>query len=316
MSTGHHENGSDRQAEERLIALDLTAKQRSRFSQETGLACRALQASPVGYISMALAARSLRAGRPPVNIRAPFLLELTEAQQRRLQRDLGTSVSALLVDPDLPGLEFSESWSDNFPPFSLGRLCVAPHHTPEHPEGDVEVIRLVTEHCIKGVFGTGHHPTTVLAAQLLETWLEPRASVADIGTGSGILAIAAARLGAGEVLALDRDRGAADLAQQNIQLNQVTDRVVVRHRELEADGDGPFDLVIANLFPSILIQLAASFASIVRLGGTLIISGVVSKRIDEIAAVVESASFQTLEHVSDAGWAARALQRRTLCRYD
>jgi ribosomal protein L11 methyltransferase len=136
-------------------------------------------------------------------------------------------------------------------------------------------------------------------------------TVADIGTGSGILAIAAIRLGASRILALEIDEGAVECARRNVQVNDLTDRVVVAHREIDNDRDGVFDLVLANLFPSILIDKAPVLGKAVRHGGVLIMSGVVCKRINEVGAIVESVGFQILEELSMGGWAARAMRRQT-----
>jgi len=127
-------------------------------------------------------------------------------------------------------------------------------------------------------FGDGSHPTTRSSVAMLERLVGSGDRVADVGTGSGVLAIAAALLGAGRVLAFESDEVAAQVAEENLQLNRVQDRVRLHHLEVgpqDLASMGPFQGIVANLEPGILLPLAEGFlAALADAGGWLVVSGV------------------------------------------
>lgn len=122
-------------------------------------------------------------------------------------------------------------------------------------------------------FGTGGHATTALCLELLEKYLQPGMRVADVGTGTGILAIAAAKLGAREVLAVDDDPLAVKIAQGNIERNGVADRVQARVGDGFHALSGSFDLIVCNIISGFLIATAPQVPPLLNAGGVYIISG-------------------------------------------
>lgn len=127
----------------------------------------------------------------------------------------------------------------------------------------------------KGAFGSGEHETTVSCLAFLEKLPEIRgAEVLDLGSGTGILAIAAARLGAGRVVALDIDPLAAESCLDNLRLNNVEDRVQVVCGELASLHEGTYDLFLANIYADVHLALADRMVSMTRPGGLLILSGI------------------------------------------
>lgn len=155
-------------------------------------------------------------------------------------------------------------------------------------------------------FGTGIHPTTQLCLRTLERLLQPGARVLDLGTGSGILAIAAAKLGCGPILAVDRDPIAIDAARANIRRNRLGARIVVREGTL-GPGMGPYDLILANLLAPVLRELAGMLAQALAPGGVLIASGVLSEQAGEITAALEAAGLRFVEQVGEGDWIALVL---------
>jgi ribosomal protein L11 methyltransferase len=162
---------------------------------------------------------------------------------------------------------------------TVGAITVAPPwDLPSTPGPHVIVIHPSTG------FGTGHHETTRLCLALLqETPLAGR-RVLDLGTGSGVLAIAAWRLGAADVEAIDYDEDAIANAMENLRLNIGADAVALRRADLRVDAVGPADVVTANLTGALLIAQAARIASLVRPGGTLILGGILDTELDAVAA--------------------------------
>jgi ribosomal protein L11 methyltransferase len=152
------------------------------------------------------------------------------------------------------------------------------------------------------VFGTGTHPTTRLALELLEDRVRDGDRVLDIGTGSGILAIAAARLGAREVVAVDTDPAAAAVARGNVASNELTGVVQVREGSIEAAERKPHDLVVANILAPVLERLAPGVARLLRPGGLWIVSGVIASRAAAVITTIGATGFRMEEERAEGDW--------------
>ena len=205
--------------------------------------------------------------------------------------------------------EWAERWGGGEPRRVTSRIVVAPlGRAVERRDGDI-VVRFE----VGPAFGTAEHPTTRGCLQLLEAVLRPRDRVVDIGTGSGILAIAAARLGAASVLALEADALSCASARRNVVANRVADRVEVRERTV-----GPADLrtlarldvVLANLEAGVLDRLLPGLRRVLARSGSLVVAGVTG---GEKPTLLRSAAAVGLEPhlVQDVdGWWCAALRRR------
>jgi ribosomal protein L11 methyltransferase len=221
---------------------------------------------------------------PTVVVRALFE---ADADPHALATALATTCG-----PDLPAPAFERiadkawerEWLRDFRPMRFGRrLWVCPGGMPA---GDPEAIRIELDPGL--AFGTGTHATTAMCLE----WLDglPPATVADAevidcGCGSGILAIAALKLGARRVTAMDIDPQALLATAQNVERNQVADRV-----QITADpeiGDRPADILLANILAGPLVELAARFAGLVRSGGLLALSGLLLDQADAVAAAYQ-----------------------------
>ena len=188
---------------------------------------------------------------------------------------------------------WSEQWRSAFPPQKIGkRLVIAPTWDDIVPEPAEVLIRLDPGMA----FGTGQHPTTQLALELLETTIKEADVVADIGTGSGILAIAAAKLGAKRVDAVDLDVTTIPIAQSNIQLNKV-ESVIRLHQ-----GDGlnalerqKYPLIVANILTKVLLPMIPICPKFLEPAGRLILSGILATEASQIEVQLEANGFQVLE---------------------
>ena len=167
------------------------------------------------------------------------------------------------------------------------------------------------------VFGNGSHPTTRLCVAALEKYLRPGQRVFDLGTGSGILAIAAARLGAESVLAVDLSPIAAETARHNVEANQAEQCVRVECGSLDfvqssENRQPPFDVVTANLLTPILLEMLASGVSdVLRPGGLMIASGFPQHHLPAIKKSALAVGLRTLEHRQLEGWSRIVLRKRT-----
>jgi ribosomal protein L11 methyltransferase len=169
-------------------------------------------------------------------------------------------------------------------------------------------------------FGTGLHPTTRLCLAAIERWAgegrlvrggarDGRARLLDVGCGSGILAITACLLGAGEALGIDTDPLAVEATRANARRNRVARRLRARRGSLPAAA-GPFDLVAANLVASLLVALAVDLAAELAPGGRLIASGIFVDREADVREALESAGLPVVRRDGEGDWVALESQRR------
>ncbi|WP_345789037.1 50S ribosomal protein L11 methyltransferase [Salsuginibacillus halophilus] len=158
-------------------------------------------------------------------------------------------------------------------------------------------------------FGTGTHPSTVLSLQLMEQYVTKNDEVIDIGTGSGILSIAAAKLGAKQVTALDVDEVAVYSACENIRLNDVNEQITVQQNDLlEAVGTQEADVVVANLLADIILRLTPDVHRVIRPGGCFISAGIIGRRKQDVIDAFEREGFQVLRTAEVEDWVAIAVQ--------
>jgi ribosomal protein L11 methyltransferase len=162
---------------------------------------------------------------------------------------------------------------------TVDAITVAPPWDAAAPDAG----HLVVIHPSTG-FGTGHHETTRLCLRLLQQVRVQGRRVLDLGTGSGVLALAAWRLGAREIEALDDDEDAIVNARENLALNNATDAISLRRADLRHDALAPADVVTANLTGAMLVTHAPMLAGLVADGGTLILSGLLATEADAVAA--------------------------------
>ena len=151
-------------------------------------------------------------------------------------------------------------------------------------------------------FGTGQHQSTRLCLGLLAEVIQGGERVLDVGTGSGILAVAAVKLGAASVLARDIDPLAVDAARQTVRQNRISELVDVEEGSVPLDEQ--FDVVTANLTADILQYLANDLAGALKLGGRLIASGLVGARRDEVVAGLSDCGLRLLDDRSEDEWRA------------
>jgi ribosomal protein L11 methyltransferase len=157
-------------------------------------------------------------------------------------------------------------------------------------------------------FGTGHHATTRLCLAALQTLDLTGASVLDVGTGSGVLAIAARRLGAASALGVDTDPDAIQSALENLPLNPEVDQVAFERRELGRDDLPTADLVMANLTGALLCRTAPTLIELVHVGGHLVVSGLMRHERDEVRAALTEMAL--VWEAQEDEWVGLCLQRR------
>ena len=195
--------------------------------------------------------------------------------------------------------DWAEAWRQYFHTIRVGkRVVVKPTWEKyERKAGDV-----VVEVDPGMAFGTGNHPTTQLCLRALEKYVRPRRVAVDFGTGSGILAIAAAKLGASLVIAFDCDDTAVRAARANVQQNNLEERIEVH----KSDGLGfincRVDLVTANLVAETIMGQSQALADLLKTGGVLIASGITADRSVEVEQSLRNAGFDIAEILTQDEW--------------
>jgi ribosomal protein L11 methyltransferase len=236
-------------------------------------------------------------------------VSLTSEQKEQIRQVTGNVFSSLRIVPDDVPVTYNESWDDAIP-IRVGRtMVIKPADRPYETSHAAQIIELpVGDSSKQGVFGTGRHPSTQLSLILLEEYVESGDRVLDLGTGSGILAVAAAKLGASEVLALDIGAAAVAIAQETVSLNNLANVVEVGQGSIESAAPS-FDLVVANIFPKVIIELAPNLAMTIRHGGVLITSGSVVTRAKETANAVCAAGFSLAEQRPQDNWVGMVFRK-------
>lgn len=207
--------------------------------------------------------------------------------------------------------DWAEEWKRGLKPRRVGeRLVVTPTWAePETRAGDI-VLAIDPEMA----FGTGEHASTRGALRLTEAAVRGGDRVLDVGSGSGILAIAAARLGAAEVLAVECDADALENAHDNIARNGVADRVefvqgLVDLEYLKRLGDGRFEVILGNVLSGVLRPLLPGFHDALTPGGRVVLAGIMEHEADEVIEAAEAAGFELVREDLEEEWWAGLVAR-------
>ena len=205
--------------------------------------------------------------------------------------------------------DWADAWRAFFPVMRIGRRIVIRPTWREHATRSDDVVLALDPGM---AFGTGLHPTTRLCLAALERVADEGrvvgARVLDVGCGSGILAIAALKLGGSTALGVDTDPSAVEATTANAVRNELDRRLVAREGSLPS-GQAPFDVVLANLVAGVLIQLAWSLHAELVPGGTLIASGIFIDREAEVRVAFEAVDLHVAARSAEGDWVAMEFRR-------
>lgn len=208
---------------------------------------------------------------------------------------------------DIPFQDWTESWKENFKLFHLTKnIIIKPDWEAYQPKNDEIVITISP----KMAFGTGHHETTQLVMMMLQKYLKKGHHVLDAGTGSGILAILAAKLGAIEITAFDNDPVALENTKENFSLNSIELKPRIICGTLDDIQKSKNDIILANIDRNVLLDLPEKFIDFLKPGGILILSGLLSRDEDKILTTYEEFNWQVLEKDQKGAWLALALTHK------
>ncbi|MCS6842329.1 MAG: 50S ribosomal protein L11 methyltransferase [Roseiflexus sp.] len=270
----------------------------------------------------------------PVTVRTYLALD-DSAEETRARIEQGLWLLGMIrpVGPlqvrQIEEEDWANAWKRYYSIQRIGaRIVIVPSWLDYQPLPNDLVVRLDPGMA----FGTGLHPTTQLCLIELERHVAPGMHVLDLGCGSGILSIAAARLGAARVLALDTDPIAVAATRANVALNDMTDRIIVAEGSLgrgaslghwlhpKTDSHAalppllpvslpnetllPFDLIVANIIARVLVEVAPDFVVALRPGGILISSGIVADREPDVVAAYAAVGLEAVSRRQDGDWVA------------
>lgn len=206
----------------------------------------------------------------------------------------GSRAAVTSVDDDT----WADAWRAHAEPVVAGAITVVPTWC-DIPDDPGTMIRLDPGRA----FGSGSHPSTRLMLGLLPSLVTPGSRVLDVGTGSGVLAVTAAVLGAGQVIGIDIDTASAPVARSNAELNGVADRCTFSTDTVDRMNE-PFDVVLANILPGTLLRLAEDLVARLEPGGRLALSGIPSGDAERVAVAFGG---RQLARVDEDDWAALVL---------
>ena len=216
--------------------------------------------------------------------------EVSLARLKALVQELALSMEVSA----LPETDWEESWKDNYPPVELGEsVVILPYWLADSYDGGRKPVILDP-----GLtFGTGNHPTTQMVVEAMEHMLKPGAACLDLGSGSGILSLAALRLGAGSAVGVDIDPKAEDIARENAAYNgfaapeftALTGNVTTDKPLMDRLSKSSYDMVLVNIVADVIIGLAPVLPKFMNENTDLICSGILCDRLDEVVAAIQKA---------------------------
>ena len=227
---------------------------------------------------------------------------ILEAQLLRLKQTINMTYKVIYHDIDEQ--DWAESWKKYFYTEKITeKLVIKPSWRDYAPKPN----EIILEIDPGMAFGTGTHPTTRMCIKLIEKMINPKDSFLDVGTGSGILMIAAAKLGAAKMMGIDTDEVAVSVAEQNLLKNHINpDIFEVKTGNLVSGVIGRFSLVTANILSEIIVELLDDIHAVLEKNGIFICSGIIKSKQEMIEKKLTAMGFEVIETAIEEDWVAIA----------
>ncbi len=231
-----------------------------------------------------------------------ILSERLEDIRKNSDLKLGSLETGVSVIDDA---DWVNEWRKYYKPIKVGGVVIVPSWIKYEKESDERIVKIEPGMA----FGTGTHESTHMCIELL-TSLDPTGkTVLDIGTGSGILGITAAVMGAKEVYMYDIDDIAVKAAKENAKLNGVEDKTFVENANLLEKNGGKGDIVLANITADVLISLSKSLTDNIRADAAIILSGIIKSRREDVVTAYEERGYRVVKLVEDGEWNALLMEK-------
>jgi len=218
----------------------------------------------------------------------------------KLHWDIASRIFYREVDEE----DWAESWKAYFWPEKLTDILVVKPTWREYTAAEGEIVIEIDPGM---AFGTGTHPTTALCIGMIQKYIQPEDTFLDVGTGSGILMIAAAKLGASRLVGIDTDTVACDIATQNLLLNRIdANRFNIRTGSLVNAVTEKFQRISANILSEVILELLDDVRRVMAPGGIMICSGIIEANRNKVVEKMQSTGFEIMDVQSKEGWVAIA----------
>jgi ribosomal protein L11 methyltransferase len=227
-----------------------------------------------------------------------------EVALNRLQATAG--ISADVIYSRIDEQDWAEAWKEYFWPVKITETIVV---KPSWRNYDARPQEIVIEIDPGMAFGTGTHPTTALCMRMIENHLEVGETFLDVGTGSGILMIAAAKLGAGDVFGVDNDAVAVRVARQNLLANDIHGYGLTAGNLVD-EINRPFDVVAANILAEVILDLLPDVVSVIKAKGLFICSGIITAKKDAVLLGLHDNGFEAVDILEKDDWVAIAARKK------
>ena len=202
------------------------------------------------------------------------------------------------VTREVDGDEWVENWKKHYKPIKINNVVICPEW--------IDYVKSAGETVVKidpgMAFGTGEHETTTICIELMQEYLKKDDIVIDVGCGSGILGITAARLGARKCMLTDIDSIAVRSAQLNAKLNNVGGKIHAALSDLLDNNKEKADLIISNITADVLLVLAPQIKKNIKKGGTIILSGIISEKLEQVKNFYTAAGFEFVKQINKNDW--------------
>tara|TARA_B100001750_G_C15522560_1_gene613460 strand:+ start:4908 stop:5810 length:903 start_codon:yes stop_codon:yes gene_type:complete len=231
--------------------------------------------------------------------------DLTESRKQEIQIAVAliSKIAHLspLKEQIIQNNDWMNYWKNHFPMLKIGRIIICPSWI-QHTAGKDEIFIELDPGM---AFGTGHHPTTKMCILEIEKLFNAgiRDRVLDIGTGSGILAMVAATLGANSVLGIDTDPLAVTAALLNVETNKLMDKVEIIQGTTESNNLSQYDLIVANLYSKVIMEIGHSIMSKMAGNGVVILSGIMKDKLEEVIVSLRTHNFVLDHYLTEGDWA-------------
>lgn len=241
-------------------------------------------------------------GYIPVN--EEYKIPLIENKIRELGQNSELPLGSLeTVKREIEGDEWLERWKEHFKPIHIGSVTVCPEWIPYEPQKGETVTKIDSNMA----FGTGEHETTSMCIELLQQFINPDATVIDVGCGSGILGITASKLGAKNVLMTDIDECAVEASEHNCKINCVANCTPLLKNLLD-DQTLKGDIILANIMAEVLVAFSPNIGKNLNDNGIIILSGILNTKLNFVLDAYTKAGFSLIKTLQKGEWSAVAMR--------
>ncbi len=232
------------------------------------------------------------------NDKAAKRCRILEQKLKRLEKAIG--IKSRIFYSQMDEADWSEAWKSFFWPQKIGTDIVVKPTWREYSQSEGEIVVEIDPGM---AFGTGTHPTTTLCIEMIASYLEKGDSFLDVGTGSGILMIAAAKLGAAKLVGIDNDEEAVKIARRNILQNRIESKIFkIRTGNLVDGIDEQFDLAVANISSNAVLELLDSIRDALTQKGIFICAGIVEKNKKDVVQKMQGLGFEIIDTRAKDAW--------------